>query len=145
MGLQEYIQFANDNPLCFMATVDGDQPHVRTIRLEKADETGFYFTLVITKQMYRQVCNNPKVEFCFFNYAADFGQIKQMRVTGMLEEVHDPDLLEKAYQTRKGLEPMVGRPIKPILINFRVRTGEAHFWTMMNAMREETTLEFFHF
>ena len=121
MNLQDVIKFANENRICYIATVDGDQPHVRTFRLERADETGFYFTLVTKKKMYRQVCANPRVEVCFFNPTADSGGAKQMRVTGILEEIDDPVMLEKAYEIRKGLEPQVGRPIKPLCENLRLR------------------------
>lgn len=144
MDLQECIKFANENPVCFVATVDGDQPHVRTFVLEKADETGFYFTLVNTKKMYRQVCTNPRVEICFFHNSAEFSEVKQMRITGMLEQIYDPALLEIAYEHRKGLEPNVGKPIKPLLAIFRLNTGDAFFWTMMDAMREER-IEILHF
>jgi pyridoxamine 5'-phosphate oxidase len=29
MELKDYIEFANKNPACFIATTDGDQPRVR--------------------------------------------------------------------------------------------------------------------
>lgn len=144
MDRQDFLKFANDNPLCFVATVDGDQPHVRTFRLEQADETGFYFTLVTKKKMYQQVCANPRVEVCFFNPTANAGGPKQMRVTGILEEIDDPVMLEKAYDRRKVLEPQVGEPVKPLLRIFRLSKGDMHFWTMNEAMREEI-IKILHF
>ena len=144
MKFQDVIQFARENPNCFLATVDGDQPHVRTVYMDEADETGFYFTLATTKHVYRQLCANPKVEICFFNHAADFGHVRQLRVTGKMEPVNNPALLEKAYEARKGLEQLVGKPIKPLMVLFRLNAGEAHFWTIMEAMQEEK-LEILHF
>jgi len=29
MEINEFIEFANANPVCYLATTDGDQPHVR--------------------------------------------------------------------------------------------------------------------
>jgi len=29
MELKDYIEFANKNPACYVATTDGDQPRVR--------------------------------------------------------------------------------------------------------------------
>jgi len=55
MNIQEYIQFANQNPVCFLATMDGNQPRVRTVLLVKADETGFYFDLLSSKKMVKQL------------------------------------------------------------------------------------------
>lgn len=140
MDLQEFYKFANENPVAFLATVDGDQPHVRALMMDKADETGFYFSMGIEKPMYHQLCANPKVEVCFFHQGADFGQVKQMRVWGVMEEVHDPALLESAYQARVGLEQIAGKSIKPLMVVFRLKPAEGHFWTIMNAMREAETL-----
>jgi pyridoxamine 5'-phosphate oxidase len=144
MDLKECTQFATENPVCFIATADGDQPRVRTFVLEKADESGFYFTLVTTKKMYKQVCANPKTEICFFHADQDGSKVKQMRVTGMLEQIYEPDLLEKAYAKRQWIDQHIGISIKPLLATFRLRTGNAFFWTFENAAREEQ-IEVLHF
>lgn len=144
MNLQEYIQFARENPICFIATVDDDQPHVRTFVLEHADENGFYFTLVTTKKMYKQVCKNPRVEICFFHNDPDSSKTRQMRITGILEQVHEPDLLEKAFAKRQWIEQQIGRPVKPLLEIFRLNAGNALFWTFADAGLEEQ-IEVLHF
>ena len=144
MDLQECLQFAKDNPVCFIATMDGDQPRVRTFVLEKADETGFYFTLVTTKKMYSQVCANPKAEICFFHADPDHSKTRQMRVTGMLEQVHEPDLLEKAYAKRQWIDQQIGKSVKPLLAIFRLNTGNALFWTFADAGKEGQ-IEVIHF
>ena len=144
MDLQECIQFAKDNPVCFIATADGDQPHVRTFVLEKADASGFYFTLVTTKKMYKQVCANPKAEICFFHADPDSSKVRQMRVAGMLEQVNEPDILEKAYEKRQWIDQQIGRSVKPLLAIFRLNTGNAFFWTFANAGREDK-IEVLHF
>ncbi len=137
MDLQEYLTFATACQAGAVATVDGDQPHVRMIRLEKADESGFYFTLVRSKKMYHQVCANPKVEICFFSMSSDKSQARQMRLTGVMEEIDDPEMLEIAYYSRKLLEQNLGIPLKPLLATFRISHGDLHFWTFANALREE--------
>jgi uncharacterized pyridoxamine 5'-phosphate oxidase family protein len=40
---QDCIKFANENPVCYIATMDGDQPRVRGFLMWFADEKGFYF------------------------------------------------------------------------------------------------------
>ena len=47
MNLQECINFATMNPLCSLATADGDQPQVRIVMLMFADESGFYFETML--------------------------------------------------------------------------------------------------
>ena len=76
MDLKECISFARENPLCSLATAEDNQPHVRTVRLDQADDTGFYFTLGMTKKMYRQLCKNPRIELCFFHPDQDSSQVK---------------------------------------------------------------------
>jgi len=51
MEIKEFIQFARASPVCFLATADGDQPHVRGMLLFFADETSFYFGPLSPNQM----------------------------------------------------------------------------------------------
>jgi pyridoxamine 5'-phosphate oxidase len=137
MNLQEYIQFANQNPVCFLATMDGAQPRVRTVLLVKADETGFYFDLLSPKRMVKQLLDNPKAEVCFYNNASDLMQAKQMRVTGMMELVKDEALTQKVASDRSFLDQLAGRPTAPLTTLFRLCQGEAHFWTMPDILKED--------
>jgi len=45
MNLQDCIQFATEHPICFFATMDGDQPRVRALALWFANETASAFHL----------------------------------------------------------------------------------------------------
>jgi pyridoxamine 5'-phosphate oxidase len=144
MNLQECIQFARENPICFIATIDGNQPHVRTFVLQQADESGFYFTLVNTKKMYQQVCANPRVEICFFHSDSDASKVKQMRINGILEPIQNAELLEKAYAQRQWIDQQIGQPVKPLLAIFRLNAGNAFFWTFTDAGRE-AQIEVLHF
>ena len=65
MELQDYTQFATENPVCYLATAEGDQPRVRTWLLWFADESGFYFVAMAPKEVTKQMQQNPKVEVCF--------------------------------------------------------------------------------
>jgi pyridoxamine 5'-phosphate oxidase len=136
MDFKDCIQFANDNPVCFIATMDDDQPRVRGFLMMSADESGFYFITFSPKQCTRQFKENPKVEICFYNNPPELQGAKQMRVTGEAEFLDDEELLEKAYQARAFLEELAGRPIKPLVEVFRISTGEAHFWTLQDVLKE---------
>jgi uncharacterized pyridoxamine 5'-phosphate oxidase family protein len=136
MDFQDYAQFATENPVCYLATADGDQPRVRTWLLWYADESGFYFVPMSTKQVTKQMQQNPKVEVCFYNNAADPADWKQLRVTGEAEFLEDEETLEKAYQNRSFLDDLVGFSVKPLVRPCRIATGEAHFWTGANNLKE---------
>jgi uncharacterized pyridoxamine 5'-phosphate oxidase family protein len=101
-----------------------------------ADDSGFYFITLSPKEVTRQLRDNPKVELCFYNNAADLKDAKQMRIRGEVELLEDEGTLNRALADRAFLEAAVGKPIKPLLRPFRVSRGEAHFWTMGDILRE---------
>ena len=136
MDLMEYATFANENPVCYIATAEGDQPRVRPFMMWFADENGFYLATLSPKQVSAQLKSNPKVELCFYNNAADPREAKQMRVTGRVELVDDEGLRKKVSEERASLEQIAGEPIEPLTEVFRIRSGEAHFWTMADILRE---------
>jgi len=136
MKLQDCIEFANANPVCFIATADGDQPHVRGVLMMRADESGFYYVLLSPKKVCRQLRANPKVEVCYYNNPPNLGEARQMRITGVAELVKDPALIKKAAQDRAFLEPIAGQPLEPITEIWRISHGEAHFWTMADVGKE---------
>ena len=136
MDLQDYITFANEHPVCQLATIEGDQPRVRTLLLWYADESGFYFQTLSPKDMAKQLQENPKVELCFYNNPADLADGIQMRLTGEVELLKDEETLAKAYEARAWVDDIVGRSTETLVQPFRIATGEAHFWTMADVLRE---------
>jgi pyridoxamine 5'-phosphate oxidase len=137
MNMQDCIQFASQNPVCFLATVEGDQPRVRTVLMVKADETGFYFALLTPKHVVKQIQANPKAEVVFYNNASDLGAAKQMRVTGIMELDPDEELLKRVATERAFLDQLAGYPVAPLMVNFRLCMGEAFFWTMPDILKED--------
>jgi uncharacterized pyridoxamine 5'-phosphate oxidase family protein len=129
---QECINFATEHPVCSLATVDGDQPRVRTFLLWRANEDGFYFETFNPKDVYEQLKNNPKVEICFFNNESDLEKAKTMRLTGEVEFLDDPDLKKQLLEDRPFLQDA-----EPVLELFRVHSGEAFFWTMADVLKEK--------
>lgn len=91
MTRQEILELMNSNPAFHLATMDDDQPRVRAILLYKADKDGIVFHSGIMKDIYKQICQNPKVELCF----NDFNKNIQLRVSGKLEIVDDNDLKDE--------------------------------------------------
>jgi pyridoxamine 5'-phosphate oxidase len=136
MDFQDCIKFATENPVCFIATTDGDQARVRTFLMWFANEEGFYFATFSPKQVTRQLKDNPKVEVCFYNNAAELQNAKMMRVTGEAQFLDDEKLTEKIMEERGFLEQMAGQPLGPLWRIFRIHTGEAHFWVMTDVLKE---------
>ena len=136
MDFQDYAKFATENPVCYVATMDGDQPRVRGFLLWYADESGFYFITMSSKEVSKQLQKNPKVEVCFYNNPAELMGAKQMRVTGEIEFLEDEETLDKAYETRSFLDELLGESGRPVTQVFRISTGEAHFWTLPDNLKE---------
>jgi len=138
MELNDCIKFANENPVCFLATCENNQPRVRGVMIWFADNSGFYFAILSTKNMSTQLHKNPNVEICFYNNPAELGNAKSMRLTGKIEFLDDLVLKKKAYEARKFLDDIAGQSIEPYLEIIRLGSGDAHFWTMADVMKERT-------
>lgn len=131
----ECVRFANENPVTYIATVEGDQPRVRAFAMWFADVTGFYYHTGTPKSVFHQLQKNPKVELCFYKPGDAAG--KMLRVSGKAEFLEDLAFVERLYQDRPWVKDLVkNAPAGGKLAMFRVAHGEAWFWTMDANMRE---------
>ena len=60
----------------------------------------------------------------------------EMRVTGEVEFVDDADLTHRVAKERAALEGIIGRPLEPITEVFRIHSGQARMWTLMDILKE---------
>lgn len=140
MNIQDCIKFTNENRVCYLATVEGDQPRVRALGFWFADETGFYFQTGSIKEMYRQLKNNPKTEVCFYEQDKQLGTM--LRIAGNAEFVDDKRLKERVLEERPFLKDFGLTIDSPGLIIFRIPHGEAHFWTMEDNLKPKNIIMF---
>lgn len=127
LDFKDCITFANKNPIAWLATIDKDKPRVRGLGLWFADDSGFYFQIGGMKDLYRQLKENPQVEFAFFQPEEMVGTM--LRVSGKVEFLDDPELKERVLEDRPFLKEFELTPDNPLLVIFRISKGEAHFWT----------------
>lgn len=139
MEFEDCVKFANENPLSWVATTDGDQPRVRGLGLWFADETGFYFQIGL-KDVYKQLQKNSKVEIAFFKPGELFGTM--MRVAGEVEFLDDLELKKKVLEDRPFLKKWGVTPEDPKLIVFRVPKGKAYFWTITSDAEPKKMIKF---
>ena len=134
MEFKEYIDFANANKTCYLATADGDQPRVRAMGMWYADETGFYFQAQSVKALCKQMQKNPKVEAYFTT--KDFSKV--MRVSGKVKIIDDLEVRAKCINERPFVKNFgITEPDNPLLFVFQIYTGEAYFWTFADSMKED--------
>ena len=140
MDFKDCIKFANETPVCYLATADGDQPRVRALGFWFADETGFYFQIGAIKDMYGQMQANHKVEACFWQPDEQTGTM--MRVAGEIEFVDDAELKKKVLEDRPFLKEFGMTFDHPGLIIFQIAKGEAYFWTMHTNFEPKKMIKF---
>jgi len=140
MNVDVCVEFANQNPVSFLSSTDGDQPRVRGMLLWFADKTGFYYNVGAVKEVYKQLKVNTKVEVCFFN--AKSKSMDQMRVTGQVEFLNDLELKKKLVEARPFLKKWGLTPENPDLIVFRVAKCKVHFWTIETNLQPKEYVSF---
>ncbi len=116
----------NSNPVMHLATVENSTPRVRAILMYKADENGVVFHTANTKDLYKQLMENPNVEMCFNSPEM------QLRVSGIAKLDEDPSLREEifAHPSRKFLQAWKDMGIDHLMTVFRITNLEGVTWTM---------------
>ena len=126
MTKEEVLEFATKNPVCSLATIDGNQPRVRTIMLYKADENEIIFCTGRGKAVHKQLQANPAAELCFYN--AEQGL--QVRIEGAVEMLDDLELKKKVLEVFTFLKPWVESRGYEVMICYRLNNARAVTWTM---------------
>jgi uncharacterized pyridoxamine 5'-phosphate oxidase family protein len=140
MNNPELISFTNANPICFLATSENNQPHVRALGFWFADESGFYFQSGSVKKFVSELKNNPQTEVCFLENKGSIG--KMLRIEGEVEFLDDRELRSKALVDRPFLKQFGITEDSPELIIFRISHGSAHFWTMADNLTPKEIIKF---
>jgi pyridoxamine 5'-phosphate oxidase len=129
MNRDEILTFLNANPGCHLATLEGNQPHVRGMFMYRADEKGIIFHTGSFKPLYSQLRGNKKVEICFNS------PDKQVRIEGVAQILNDANLKKEIIAARPWLTPLMGQQGEDALVIFRITGCKAAVWTT------ETNLE----
>jgi pyridoxamine 5'-phosphate oxidase len=140
MNIQDCIKFSNENPICYLATAEKDQPRVRALGFWFADETGFYFQTSSIKEFPHQLKKNPKTEVCFYKHEGMIGSM--LRISGEVEFIDDANLIERVLKDRPFLKSFGLTVDSPTIILFKIAHGQAHLWTMNNNLKPKEIIEF---
>jgi pyridoxamine 5'-phosphate oxidase len=140
MKFTDCVALANENPVAWFATSDGDQPRVRALAIWFADENGFYFQIGGMKDINRQLLKNQKVEVAFHKPGEAGGTV--LRVTGTVEFLNDVGLKEKVLADRPFLKQFGLTADHPDLVIFRISKGEAFFWSFETNLEPKKLISF---
>jgi uncharacterized pyridoxamine 5'-phosphate oxidase family protein len=124
MTKAEIFAFMNANKDAYLATVEGNKPHVRAMGVVRADGNGIIIETGTFKDVYKQMAANPNVELCFHNAKQGI----QVRVSGAVEPVDDRKLKDEIIAMRPFLKKRVADGGYEAMGVFRL-TGKAYVWT----------------
>ncbi|MFH1844009.1 MAG: pyridoxamine 5'-phosphate oxidase family protein [bacterium] len=118
------LEAVAEQQLFALATLDGDQPRVRTFACIRADETGLYFSTFKEKDVYQQLTSHPRVELCFL----DLDNMVQIRVAGTVTEIADEQLKHELLAELPWIKSSGEEALAKAAV-FRLADGLATVWT----------------
>ena len=137
MTKDEILKLIKANRTCFMATVEGNKPHVRGMGIYSADENGIIIQAWTIKDIHQQIVNNPEVELCFNDFKAGI----QVRVSGKAQIINDLAFKQKVVEDRPFMKPIVEEKGYDVVALYRIK-GKATIWTMATNFEPKTYIDF---
>lgn len=119
MDKKEILAFITANPVGFLATVEGNKPHVRAMGTYQADENGIIFAMQAPKDVYKQLRNNHEIEVCYW------ANNVQIRVNGKVQEVTDKAVKNEIVEKRPFYKPGVEKEGLGYVGAFILKHGKA--------------------
>ena len=136
MTKEEILKLIKSHPTSFMATVEGDKPHVRGMGIYDADENGIIIQTWTIKDIHQQILKNPEVELCFNDLKGGI----QVRVSGRAEIIDDIEFKKKVVEKRPFMKPTVEKQGLNVVALYRVK-GKATVWTMATNFEPKTYVD----
>jgi pyridoxamine 5'-phosphate oxidase len=127
MNKNEMIAYMKANPTCYLATVEGNAPRVRAVGVYKIAEDEIIIQTNVTKDLNKQMLQNPNIEMLFFDKK---NNAFQLRVRGTVEPLKDEAMLKKVVEDRPFLKDAIAKGSGPAL--FRVKKPQAYCWSPEN-------------
>jgi pyridoxamine 5'-phosphate oxidase len=116
---KEILAFITANPTAFMATAEGNKPHVRAMGTYRADENGIIFSMQSPKDVYKQLIKNPETEICYYANGV------QVRVSGQMQQITDMALKKEVLEKRPFYKPGVEKEGWDYVGVFKVKNAKA--------------------
>jgi pyridoxamine 5'-phosphate oxidase len=137
MTKDEIIEFINTNPLCFMATTEGDTPHVRGMRAHRADNNGIIFYTSKDKALYQQLLQNPKAEICFYDYQKSV----QVRASGKMELLSDLELKKEIGFKRPIVKVRVEKEGYDWMAVYQLKNTKISIWSIKDSTQAKVLID----
>ena len=99
--MKEVLEFLQNAKIFYIATVDGDQPHVRPFGFVMECGGKIAFCTSNKKPVYKQLVANPKVEI-----SCTDEKFNTLRITGTVKFATTPETQKKALEVMPSLSKM---------------------------------------
>ena len=125
--LQKTLNFLQECRTFYVATTDGDQPRVRPFGLVIEHEGKLWFGTANTKEVYRQLKANPRIEISATSPAMEW-----VRLSGKAVFESNAEVKRKAFELLPMLANIYHGPEDPVFEVFYLADAEAVFQGMGN-------------
>ena len=105
-----------------LATVDEDQPRLRPVSPVKNDGFTIYVASLHSSNKTLEIEDCPKVEMCYLDDGHD-----QVRITGVAEQVTNPQVLQGIWDTNPLLQQFLGTIDNPEFVLYKVTPHRVRF------------------
>lgn len=121
-GLQKVLEYLTSVPAWYLATSEGDQPHVRPFSFAAEHEGRIWFCTATTKDVYRELCANPKFELTAWKPGSGW---LIMRGEADMVDRATPEIRVEGYEHMLNLGESHDGPDDPELTFFTTLHAEA--------------------
>jgi uncharacterized pyridoxamine 5'-phosphate oxidase family protein len=128
--MNEAVQFLIDNPVFYLATVDGDEPKVRPFGFIMEFQGKIYFCTSNEKQVFKQLKANPKFEVCTTDKAG-----RWIRLKGKAVFDDNYEAKKKVFEMMPIVADIYQDASNPIFEVFYLAEGEAAIFSMSGEKR----------
>lgn len=119
--MKEIIEFLASNTTGALATIDGDRARVRPWELMFEDDGKFWFCTDNTKSVFRQMKENPNVEFC-----TCVTKCPSIRLSGRVEFEDNIEIKQRILDNWPKLKEVYKYPDNPLFEVFYIEHGCLH-------------------
>ena len=121
-GIETIVDYLTSVPAWYLATVEGDKPHVRPFSFAMIQEGKIQFCTATTKDVYREMQENPSVELTAWKPGSGW---VIMRGKANLEDTAAPEVRQAGFEHMVGLGECYDGPDDPALTFFTLDEPQA--------------------
>ena len=117
-ALQTIAQILAETPMCFIATVNGNEPKVRAFQYQFAQDGKLWFCTAKSKNVFKQLQANPAVEICTVKQ-----DMTWLRVSGKVVLEDNRAAKEHILETQPLIKGIYGSADNPEFTTFYMEHG----------------------